>query len=230
MLTLMSQVGINLLVGAEIPLDEKSILSKAEALEAQSTNAQTFTDKKNSAEALYFLTVKASEIPGLSKVTQLSLITSVCESFSRYLRAIPSPSPDLASFAASPGASNSISVLESALRMIPQSAPSPVFPNVSPPRSTPGPTASGMDPKSVKDPKARAEYEQRIAKNNQALEESNAQVHLKRAVADLKEAIKNIVGRLTVDGHAASLKTIVKNSEIAPEIKADILDEPRRQE
>jgi len=219
---------VGLFAADELTGTTNSIPLQARLLEMQSQNAKDLGAKKRTAEALCRLATKVPEMGGASNVVRLSVIASACESYTRYLRAIPFPSVELVSLASSEAASNSVSLLETALTvMAHQEAPVASL-NVSPPAGTPGVTASGMDPKNIRDPKLRAEYEQLIAKNKRALDEVNEQVRLKNAVVGLREAIKNIVSHLSVDGHAASVRTIIMRSQIPPRIKADILDGPSR--
>lgn len=231
-LTIVLQFEINMVGAIDAPLDGASVEAKAKSLEAQSREAKNLGDKMTSAEALYRLTVRASEIPELSSAARLTLVSAACEAYNRYLISIPWLPQDLAAFAAAPGASNSVLLLEAALKMIPPKGP-PVIQNVGPLSNPAKPgqitvSAGGMDPKGIQDPKARAEYEQRIAENNRRNDENNARARIEQATFYLKSAIGRVLIGLSREGKADSLKAALVASGLAPEVKAEILAEHPR--
>ena len=83
-MTIMLQFETNLAGAVDAPLDRATVEAKTRSLEAQSQEARNLGDKMTSAEALYLLTVRASEIPELSSAARLTLVSVACEAYSRY--------------------------------------------------------------------------------------------------------------------------------------------------
>jgi hypothetical protein len=188
------------------------------SLESKSRNAKNIDEKRESADALYAFAKTVFQGEGNSNISRPELAAITCESYTRYLMAATSPVDS---------ASNSIAALELALSAVDKSPLPPASLNVSPPEGSPGVFASGMDPKNIQDPKVKAEYELRIARNNQAIAESNNRIRLQHGIDELKEAIGNVIQGSDVPV-STSFKSLIQQSHLPSEIKADLLKDSKR--
>ena len=213
------------LSAGNIPEDDNYFGSTNEVLEVQGRKAKNIADTKANAQAHYALLIKALKTAHLSNPVQLSLAASATEAFEKYMRMIPKPSRELTEFATSPEVPSAIFLLEASLEMLARIPVRQAFMNVSPPITYSGPSASGMDPKGVTDPKARAEYEQRIADNSAAINELNYRNRLKQASDALQDIIRRTVFELMEEGKADSCRTAITTSRLPEKIKAEILCE-----
>ena len=222
-LIMLSQLGAVLCRGA-IPMDDHFFKVMNAALEAQGQSATNFAEKETNAEAFYLLAVKASETKPLSNSVRFAVAASAIEASERCIWAIPHTSTDWKNFAASSEISAALFLLSDSSKTLARiPAPPVIIMDVDPPIWTPGPTAGGMDPNGIQDPKARAEYERRIAENSRASDELNSRADLERAMNSLVATIKGVSDTLDSEGRAGPLKAAIKNSQLPPEIKTRIL-------
>ncbi|MEI8315843.1 MAG: hypothetical protein WCG79_10385 [Verrucomicrobiota bacterium] len=218
MLTLITDLS-----AGNIPVDDNYFTSTNEILEAQGRVVKSIADKKANAQAHYALLMKASKTAHLSNAVQLSLAASATEAFGEYMRTIPNPSRELTEFAASSEVLSAIFLLETSLEMLARIPVRQTFLNVSPPAWTPGLVAGGMDPKGITDPKARAEYERRIADNSAATEEVNSRTRMENADEALQDILRVTVVALMSKGKADSCRAAITASQLPEKIKVRIL-------
>ena len=212
--------------GNETSFDNQffTVMNAAVAMpDLQSWMALNSEQKKTNAEALYLLHIKASQTAGLSNIVQLTVLASADEAFDRYISSITRTRADLENFIQTnprdiPAA---LQLMDDSLKIL-ACLPEPYFTlNVSPPdwMTDAIPVISGMDPKGIKDLKARAEYERRIAENNQAIGESNARIRIKNEIISLKFALKAFAQNLQSENFNAKIKA----SPLPDEMKLEII-------
>ncbi len=194
------------------------------ALDEQGRAARSLAEKRTNAEAARLLALKAAGVTNLSNTVQLSLWASAVEGYNRYVQGMLGSSNDLERFAASPDGPAAVEVLTGGLELDKRVPFRPAFLSVMPPIWTPGVTASGMDPKGIEDPKARAEYERRIEENRQAGEEDNCKIRLERSLELLENSLGWVVTSLARTGKEEPLKTLIMASKLPDEIKKQLME------
>lgn len=169
-----------------LPSDNRFFTLMASALTAQQQAAADVVTKRASLEGSYLLALRATETKGLSNTVQYFVADSAVEACQRYLWSVPHTRTDLEGAVTPTEISEALFLIDDSLKITEQTPVPKAVLNVSPPVWTPGPAAIGMDPKSIPDPQARAEYERRIADNHQATEELNARRRLAEGVNALQ--------------------------------------------
>ena len=224
------------LFGGEVVLDDHFFTVIAAALDVpdeQTWKTLSMDQKRTNAEALYFLDLKASQTGGLSDGVRLTVAASAIESFSRYLPAALSTSTMREHFANSSNAIEALFLLEDSVKTrarIPIRRP---YSNLAPPLDTnaahPGAESgigiaiSGMDPKDVLDPKARAEYERSLAQNQRVVDEWNARARITTGIKYLIMAMQRQMKILDLTGNGGALRAEIGASSLPKEVKAEIL-------
>ena len=177
----------------------------------------------------YLLATKAAETKGLSSTVRCFVLNCAADVSYRYFSSVPRTRADLEGAVAPEDISEALSLIEDSLKMLERTPVPKAVLNVSPPVYQGGPIASGMDPKSIPDPEARAEYERRIAENDQATEELNARRRLQRSVRSLEVAISGIVNTHGFEAQAQPLKALITSSQLPAGIKAEMLGQQTTQ-
>jgi hypothetical protein len=225
--------------------DDRFFILMTSALTAQGQTATDLRARRANAEGFFLLAAKASSTDVLSNIVRFIVAASAAEASDHYLSAVPHTPTDLEEFATPSEISKALFVLDDSLKLLARIPTAHAVLNVSPPvrlpdvyndgldeaeqtlfgfkDSTPGVAASGMDPKSIQDPKLRAEYERRIAENKHAIEEINERIRLERSVRSLQVAVKGVVDSLGGEGKAEPLKSVIATSDLPTEVKAEIL-------
>jgi hypothetical protein len=211
--------------GGSFPSDDRFFTLMNEAFEAQGQAAVNLAQKRTNAEAFCLLAMKASQTQILSNMVRLTVADSAVQAFIRYLSAMPHTATDWKEFAAPDHISMALFLLEDSHALLARIPLVPAALNVDPPLVPNVTLISGMDPKGIPDPAARAEYERRIAENNRAIELDNALIILERSTQLLENYLQSVIWVLGPEGEP--LKAAVKASRLPPESKALILDEKR---
>ena len=205
--------------------DDRFFLTMSKALDVKRQSIQSVEAKKTNIEALYLLAKKASETPSLSNSVRFSVEASAVEALHDYLSTFPHNETKSEKFVGDTEISAAVFLLQDSGRLLGQIQAPRTALNVDPPIWTPGPAAAGMDPKGISDPAARAEYERRIATNEQALEIGRQRSRLQRAVGTLPTALKGVINRLASEGKAAPLIDAIATSQLPADVRTEILGE-----
>jgi hypothetical protein len=129
-------------------------------------------------------------------------------------------SPTGATFHDCPAATNAVALIElltKATNAIPKGPPGAI--NVMPPRGVEG-SAAGMSPAGIKDPVARAAYEQAIAENKLRIEESNARISVDQAIGELETAVWCVMREIRFHRRDSLLPKQIQASSLPEKTKA----------
>ena len=108
--------------------------------------------------------------------------------------------------------------------IVPNFAPKRVTENVDPPRGTPGPAFSGMNPEAIADPVARTKYKEAIRQNRLNSVENTRQTFLRRTDRIVKQPIINYMVETFNSGAISSvdLAECMKSAGLADTEKNDV--------
>lgn len=212
--------------GNDIQLDNRFFTVMNSALDIpyprniQRWMAMSLGEKKTNAQALYLLDVKASETEGISNAVRLAVAASAIQTFGNYISVIPLTSHDFEDFTASSDLSAALFLLDDSQKLLDRIPPREAYLNV----GGPGVAASGMDPSGVKDPKNRADYERRIAENNQATEENNNRHRISVGIVSVKSSLHRNIPYLAREGKVGSYTNTIGASSLPAAVKAELLE------
>lgn len=212
--------------GQSASLDNRFFVTINAAIEVRNMRdytALSLDKKKMNAEALYLLDLKASETEGISNVVRLAVAASATQTFANYIATIPVPSQDFESFVASSDLTAALFLLDDSQKMLDRTPVPQAFLNVGGPDFKIVETDSS-EVKAAKT-KAHAEYERRIAENNQASEEINDRSRVKYSIDLLENAIRIKITYLEAIGRAESFKKTIGASPLPESLKVKLLDQ-----
>jgi len=168
------------------------------------------------------LALRASTNPDISLAVKLRCVADAARDAATTAR-----TETLSPGFATPGSySNSLVLLELAIGTM-RNTPKPQLPKFLPipPRGV-APAAIGMDPKSIRDPVLRAEYEGRIREFSRLVREHQAYKELEDGATELQRMLKQLARRV-LQGEtqeAKELKLLIESRDLPVSIKNDLLD------
>ena len=210
-------------LGDDVHLDNHFFIVMTAALDAshpfhvKQWRAMSLDEKRTNAQALYLLDVNASQTEGLSNAVRLAVAASATRTFGYYIGSIPT-SDD---FITSSDFSAALFLLDDSQKLLDRIPARQNQLNVG---GGPGVAAAGMDPSGVSDPKVRADYERRIAENDQALEENNNRHYLDVGMVSLESSLCMKINYLAAHGKAGPFTNAIEASSLPADVKAKLLE------
>jgi hypothetical protein len=204
---------------AEVLSDNYFFVTMSMALDCQNRTTMTLNEKATNANALYLLNIKASEAQNISNIVRLTVLDITMKAYNDYTASVLFDAANLENFVNSSNLSVALFLLNDSLQTL-EHIPTPhAYLNVLPPVWTPGGAIAGMDPNGIKDPKAQAEYERRIAENNLAIEEINIRHNIQNSV----DRLKNLIERMASNPNTDKIKAQITASPLPEKIKTEII-------
>lgn len=188
----------------------------------QSKESPSLAEKKKSADTLFAL---CATTPTSTNAADLLLLpAAACEAYTAYIRALPVPGPDWIAFTSSKETiTNLVSLIEISLKRLEQTPTnSGASLNVGPPIWAGG-GAAGMDPKQIQDPVVRAEYERRIAENQQRAQIYVNRIRLERSLDSLIDDLQRTANHQATRLQQTPIKEIIKASQLPEDTKRKLL-------